>query len=207
MPRYENDAKIFFYDSMIISERYRIVINEDAKGKEISRVKVIGYTFKDYRQKTFTNYPSFSATARKFLFRDETIEDLQNDAKRFFNVKAKQYEHTLSLPDTVIDGTKCSRMLRFGIEDGDTTVVDTFYYMPEAQSPLAYMDKLEIGNKRYSVIRMDTFHVFKGIKGFSTINVVSNNLTREQIKVFAAWKRNAEKSNLKKAVKKSKRKS
>lgn len=190
IPQYEQDEKRLFFDSMVIMERHRIVINEDAKGKEEVKVNIIGYTFANYRKKTFTNYTSFSDTARKLYIGDEGFGDLGDAASRFFKTNAKHYRHFLLIPDTIINGNRCSRMLSFTIEHGDTTVVDTIYYVPEAQSPLAYMNKILLNNKRYSVIRMDYYHIAKKIKGYSSVNVVASNLSKEEMQVFEVWRKN-----------------
>jgi hypothetical protein len=198
-------TKSFFYDSMIIRERQRIIIREDAKGNQTSRVKVIAYTFVDYRRKTFTDYTSFSPTARKYIAPKLANGEKDDEAFRFFNTAGKTYEHSVLLPDTILDGTKCSRIKGFLIENGDTIFTETLYYLPEAERPITYMGKVNIGNKKYSIIRLDHYDMATGIKGYGATEIVSHNLTKEALKVFAAWKKNAEKAGLKQAAYKTKR--
>lgn len=206
VPRYMEDVKRLFYDSMMIMPRHRTVINYDTKGQQVQRVDVIGYTLVDYRKKTFTNYGSFSDTARRLYLGDEGYGNLGDAASRFLNTKGKTYEHSIPLTDTVLDGIKCSRIKGFFIEKGDTILSEILYYVSETERPIAYMGKVNIGNKKYSFIRMDHYDYGSGIRGYSAITNLSHNLTREEIKVFEAWRRNAAKFEVKKKTKKQKRK-
>ncbi|RYF80121.1 MAG: hypothetical protein EON98_13825 [Chitinophagaceae bacterium] len=88
----------------------------------------------------------------------------------------------------------------------NTSVIETMYYLEEAQRPIGYYGKIIINGKRFSFTRLEDINVPNGLKDSSSMDVVSNNLTKDELKVFVAWKKNAEKTKLMKKAKKSKHK-
>lgn len=202
LPMHERDEKRLFYDSMMIMERFTLFIYEDAKGRETWHMDVTGYTFVDFRRKVFCNYRNFSDTARMKSATDAAEHTGWKDGGwAYFGKEGKKYEHSVLLPDTVLDGTRYGRLRGFLLNNGDTTIIETLYYVPEAERPMGFMGKVDVKSKKYSFVRWDHYDVASGIHGYRSIDINSHNLSKQELKVFAAWRKNAAKIELKKIKK------
>lgn len=190
LPKYERDPKFWFYDSMVITERHRLNIEKDGKGKERWWREVIGYTFLDVRTKCFYNYGHFSDTARIQKATRQMGEGQSKSGWNYF-LQPRIPHQSVPLTDTVLYGTNCHRLLGFWLVQSDTVLVETMYYVSEAKSPLISCGKTVVDGKRFSIIRLDDFSVANKIRHYSFIDVTSQNLTQKEMKVFGAWKRNA----------------
>lgn len=191
LPVYERDTKYFFYDSTMIFERHAISFKYDAQNRETWRRDVIGYTFVDFRTRKFYDYRHFSDTARVMRLTPRIRENHGFYTEGYFGGKLRMLEKPVPLLDTVLNGVKCSRLRGIFTKNGDTTLIETMYYVPEAERSMAYDGKTMVDGKKYSVIRTDDFDVASGLKTYNFMDIVSRNLTKQELKVFAAWKRNA----------------
>lgn len=190
-PKYGMDVRRLFYDSISISERYEIVSNVDSKNHETWQRRVIGYVFWDLRTWSFYYYENFSDTAR-FLWSKREPE--RRSKKGSNNLERLRIPHkSILLSDTVLDGTRCGRLRGLWFEKGDTVLVATMYYVSEKDRPIEPLNKTIVNGQRVSVIREDDFDVASKRKAYSSADVVSHNLTKEELEVFAAWKRNLQK--------------
>ncbi|MDB5206678.1 MAG: hypothetical protein JWR72_1753 [Flavisolibacter sp.] len=197
LPAYERDIKYLFFDSMVIAERHGLFTETDSKNRETWRREVIGYTFIDFRTKTFYDYSHFSDTARVIKTMRQPAKGRVEGGWNFFD-PPQQPPNSVALSDTVLDGVKCSRLKVFFTKDSDTTIIKTMYYVSEAECPLAYYGKTTVQGKRFSYIRTDDFDVASGLKTYHSMDITSNTLSKKELRIFAAWKRNAKKHPVKK---------
>ena len=198
LPAHERDIRYLFYDSMMILERHGLFIETDSKKRETWRREVIGYTFVDFRTQTFYDYRHLSDTANIIKATRRPGDGREGGGWAFFEKNPRQYEKPVSLPDTILNGIKCNRLKGFFSKDGDTTLIETMYYISEVERPLGYYGKVTVNGKRFSFIRLDDIDVASGLKTYSCMDITSRNLSKKELKVFAAWKRNAAKHPVKK---------
>lgn len=177
---------------MLIVERHGLTIESD-KGSEKWRRDVIGYIFADFRTQTYYWYRHFSNTARIIKATRECDTKKGGSGWCLFNSEPRQPDKSIPLTDTVLDGIKCHRQLGYFLNNGDTGLIETMYYVSEAERPLPYYGKTVVNGKRFSFIRLDNFSVASKLRDYSTMEITSRNLTKKELKVFAAWKRNAAK--------------
>lgn len=190
--KYERDTRFLFFDSMMIVERHRIEIENDrTTNKEKWRRIVIGYKFVDFRSQTFYEYRHLSDTARILKANRHPYGQLGGGGMYFGD--PRQPHRSTPLPDTVLNSEKCHRLKGIYFHNGDTSLIETMYYVEEAERPLAYHGKTIINGKRYSFIRLETTNLIPTkLKSYSVMDITSRNLTKKELRVFAAWKRNAD---------------
>lgn len=188
---YHKDIKFLFYDSMIIAERQALYLNWDTNNRQTWRVEVCGYTFIDFRTKSFYSYRHFSDTARIFFATRQPAKGRVRGGWNFFD--PPRVPHTTApLPDTVVEGTSYHRLKGFFFKNGDTVLSETQFYVSEAERPVAFYGKAVTNGKRFSLIRIESPMLDKRLT-YTTMDVMSQNLTEQELKVFAVWKRNATK--------------
>jgi hypothetical protein len=194
---YEADVRFLFYDSMMIVERYGITSHTDVKGIETAKRFVIGYKFIDFRTQSYYRYVHFSDTARIMKKMREIPGAKAEDGENYLSFTRNQ-PNAIFLPDTVLDGTKCHRIRGFWTRNNDTLFIETMYYVDEKERPVAYYGKTEVNDKLYSYFRLDYFNVARKIHRYSSMDITSRNLTKKELKVFEAWRKNAKKYPVKK---------
>ena len=134
------DRKYIFYDSMVIAEQLGIYTNTDANNRETVEIKVCGYTFIDFRTKSFYNYANFSDTARIVLSLRQPAKGRVRGGWNFFDPpRAPDKSHPL--PDTVVDGNRYHRLKGFFLKNGDTVYSETQYYVSEKERRWPIMEK------------------------------------------------------------------
>jgi hypothetical protein len=191
LPAYERDIKYLFFDSMMIYERHGLFIETDSKNRETWRRDVIGYTFVDFRTQTFYDYRNFSDTAGLVQVHRKPAEGW------IFFGKPRVLEGSSQLPDTVLNSVTYSRLKGYLTKGKDTTLIETMYYIIEDERPLAYFGKVTVNSKRFSFVRLDDLDVASGLKTYSSMDITSRNLSKKELKVFAAW-RNAARHHVRK---------
>lgn len=187
---YEADVRWLFYDSMMIVERHGVTSHTDVKGIETAKRFVIGYMFIDFRTQSYYRYIHFSDTARIIKKMREFPWAETEDGEHYIYFTRNQ-PNSISLPDTVLNGTKCHRIRGFWTRNNDTSFIETMYYVDEKERPLAYAGKTIVNGKKFSYVRLDDLDIKHSVKRYSTMDIVSNNLTKKELRVFEAWKKNA----------------
>ena len=191
LPIYERDTKFLFNDSMMIMERHRIEIDRDkATNQQKWQRIVIGYTFIDFRTQTFYDYRHLSDTAR--IVKASRHPHGQKGGGGLFFGEPDLPHNSITLPDTVLDGTRCHRFKSFYTEGNDTVLIKTVYFVREEERPVAYHAKTVVDGQRFSIVRFDNDNfVPRKFKDYSTMDIISRSLTKKEMKVFEAWRQNA----------------
>jgi hypothetical protein len=193
-PQSEWDSRVLFYDSVVIAEQHALGIKTDANNNNTWDPYLIGYTYIDLRTKSFYRYRHFSDTAQILVATRQFGDKVEAGGWNYFSMKPRAPHKSIPLTDTVLNGTKCHRLLGLWFEKGDTSYIETLYYVSEAKWPSLVLHRTVVNGKRFSVIRWDhTAFIPRERTGYSCVEITSNNLTKEDLKVFVAWRRNAKK--------------
>jgi hypothetical protein len=196
--KYSRDRMLWYKDSLIIAELFRVNIVEDPYGQEKWDAVVYGYTFIDLRTRSFYDYASFSDTARIL---DKYVQPDTGRVKggwNFFDDRVVIYRENMeSLPDTIIEGITYKRVKSFNVfktENGEEKVLQFGYFRCDKRNSFFFVDRLLSKQLGCPLIRDDYINVAKQIWLSHKIEFLNKKLTSEEIKVFNAWEQNAKKN-------------
>lgn len=199
---YTQPLKVWFKDSCIINEVYKITIEEDAYGVEKAWTEIEKYVFIDLKTMSFYEYSSFSDTAKLLESYKSSTNKSPSGIKSFI-------EHTIDtnlvnngrmISDTSLDGVTFKRY-RFYVkyndaDESDKTSFTMYFNCNEKLSVITYFKNMSkaIG---CPVVRID--EDTESYSSFTSreIKYRSNSLTNEQLKVFDIWERYAKRHPLK----------
>lgn len=184
---FSKDYRFLFYDSMMIAERHALYPDTDPQKVHI---EVMGYTFIDFRTKSFYNYRHFSDTAGIILAVRQPAKGRVKGGWNFFDPPLL-HDSSTALSDTVLEGRSYHRQKRFHTKGGKAVAYEILYYVSEEDRPLAYFRKTIAGGKMASATRLDWPTATTDTMNFLSMEMGSTNLTKEELRVFTAWKKNA----------------
>ena len=195
LPPYNKDRKLWYKDSLIIAELFRIDIEEDNNGHETWKAVIYGYTFIDLRTKSFYDYTTFSDTARIVDKYTQPDTGRVKGGWNFFDNRPVIYPENLeTLPDTVIENisykrVKSSRVFKTGQVDENVFQVGYFRY--DKKNSFFFLDKPLSKQIGYPMVRVDHLTPSRQTWIMTEIEFLPDQLTKEEIKVFDAWQKNA----------------
>ena len=186
-PGYWPERKIWLKDSFAIESMSEISIASDSEGKR--PVNEIGYVFIDLHTNSFYEYFSFSDTAT--FGRSLTRPDSLNPPNgwNFYHLKKLVPDTFTKLTDTVIANIAYSR-IAFDLEWNGEKYPNIGYLRCDKADFIVRFDQTFSKNYGCSLVRVDDMSRKKG-RNSNRINIVRENLTEEELKVFAAWEKNA----------------
>ncbi len=193
---YGPDTKVWFKDSLVIEKAMGINI-AFTNGHETGRkVIFMNYTFINLSKKSVYEYNSFSDTAKlvkKYILPDWNNGDV---GWKFYAYKdLPRTESPEQMNDTVMNGILYKRLrliskkLLNGRENKQITIA---YFRCDKKGTMFQYDKHlseSIGCPMISFYNTPTPQ--NPFAAAADIEFVTNTLTQEELKVFAAWERNA----------------
>ena len=190
---YWPDMRIWYKDSLAIEEITYLYISKDSLGREIRTLKTDHYTFVDLRSRSFYDYSTFSDTA-KFV-----KKYTQPDSVTIFggwNFYASRIipvtEPPKDISDTIIEGINYQRVKFINRREGVSNPVLIAYLRCDKKGTLFQIDK-EFGDKKgCPIVRYEELPTDKNpFANAGEILFVADTLSQEELKVFAAWEKNA----------------
>lgn len=189
-----SDLNIWFKNDFIIEEIKTTFINTDTLGITTKKVNTAYYLFMDRKTKSFYNYSSFNDTAKildKYSQAD-TAEIRGLGGWSFYK------DHDLNIagtpeviPDTVIDGITYKRV-RFNIRAKDSLSPVIGYMRCDKKGTMFQMDNNLSRKLGCPLVRTDFLASPENpIANSAEIVFLRDSLTKEEQKVFDAWKKNA----------------
>jgi len=194
--KYDRDDRLLYKDSLFIEERTAIDIYTDTSGKETWKAHVQKYVFVDLPSRSLYDYAFFSDTAK--ILKSYTLSDsaFKNYGWDYFGTKISRFgKRTQTITDTVINGIIYKRIRNdtaYKSSKGDDQYEITIGYLrcDKKGLPLQF-DKWQSGKIGCPVVRVDVVIPQKNVQFLTQINQVADTLTPEELKVFAAWEKNA----------------
>jgi hypothetical protein len=188
-------VRILYRDSMAIDEIKRMTITRDSLGREVRLVTVEQYAFTDIRKGWVYKYNSFSDTAR-VISKHITSDSLGLMHRLYIPTSSiiPNEEPPEELNDTVINNItyKRRRFTYFNKEENKLLDVYINYYRCDINNKV-----LTLGSKSTLIpsctgVRSDLV-LPDGLPAPSStqIKYIGNEFTPEELKVFNAWKNNA----------------
>ena len=186
----------WYNDSLVIEEVLKSVTSSNNGVETGFNYEVVVYYFIDLRNKSIYEYPTFSAGSmfkRKYKMTDSTKLEY---GWSFFSVPKETFQDNFELlPDTMISGIKYKRAKSFTLDKIKRvdTIIYTNYFREDKKGSFFDIDKTA-GQKlqiHYPLVLMEIFSPKENFKEKIEINFLPRNLNNEELKVFAAWKKNA----------------
>ena len=196
LPKYSRDITIWYKDSLVIEEAQHLYItNNHITGQETWKVETDHYIFIDLRKRAFYEYKNFSDTAAiQKKYRQPDSADI-NDSWNFIRTRAvistKNLRH---LTDTTIEGISYRRITSTDSSFSGDKMFSSFtwaYLRGDIKKSLFCLDKPLSGQLGRPIVRWDVLDLPANILSSSRINFSSSSLTPKELKVFAAWEKNA----------------
>lgn len=190
-PALTTNSKIWYKDSLVIEEVRSVQIVEDAKNSTQTTI-IENYRFNDLRSRMTYEYKKFSDTAS--LIRKYSLDDsIKIYGGWNFKFKRKlEYQGTPEfLSDTTIDQVNYKR-IKLTMTMGDHLLFIVCYQRCDKKGTIFDHDP-----DLSKITGCPTVKVFifspekKDIPNSSETNFLTDTLTNEELKVFAAWERNA----------------
>jgi hypothetical protein len=194
---YQTPNNIWFKDSLVILEVRSANTQEDEYGNVRSSDSIIKYVFFNMRKNEFHEFRFFSDTGlfiESYSLKEEGLhptffrfyrEHLDNDAERIIPSVGS------FISDTLIKSVSYSRYQFYASKDILPEKIDdnnrysiTLYFNCNSNKLFGFFKQLKI-KPDCPITRYE--ENYRGVKLLHEIEIVSNNLTLEQIKVFDAW--------------------
>lgn len=193
---YWPDHRIWYKDSLVIEEISGIYIKRDTSGQEQRAVEVLHYTFIDLRSRSFYEYITFSDTAKaiKQYIQPDSL-GVPGGSVFYVALDVRVTEPVQNMTDTSIDGVAYQRV-KF-INNAEN-VVKIGYLRCDKKGTLFQFFKAFSEKRGCPMVRFDDMPTVKyPVSASGQVEFIANSLTSEELKVFAAWERNAKLSPIK----------
>lgn len=188
------ENKIWYKDSCTIQQLTGINLEQDKDGRFRRKVLINGYLFINLRTKSFYEYSSFSDTAQvKRQYTQPDSVDIDG-GWNFYNQKDIGSNIYTALSDTTMDGIEYRRY-QFNKMWGNKDHSTIGYLRCDRTGSLFEFGQATGQKLGCPIVRLDDFIVKPGQNRSSArIDFLRDNLTAEELKVFAAWEKNARKN-------------
>ncbi|WP_148661226.1 hypothetical protein [Flavisolibacter tropicus] len=191
IPLFSGHTKVWYQDSLAIEEITIIRITTDTADRQTVENVLSHYIFIDLRSRSFDYYHTFSDTARPFKQYRDNNPMLLDDGWIYFNEHSLQYDGPYTaLEDTLINNTPYKR-IRFPRLKGKTPFETTCYFQSDRPLGLFSLDKTFSTQQGCPLTRVEDIPVGKSNPRSFEINFLADTLTEQELKVFAAWEKNA----------------
>jgi hypothetical protein len=193
----EPDHKKWYKDSLVIEEIYRIYQYNDPYGNITWEIKVEHYKFLDLRSWQIYEYSNFSDTAkmiRKCIIGDSSCI---RQGWRFWDKVGfmRTYGTLHDMPDTIINGESFKRVKRLvetEVSRGKTVESSYAYFSIPKKGKLFAFDYPYSQIVGYPLVRFEQiYEPFPDLNSYAEVEYLPRTLTAQELKVFAAWERNA----------------
>lgn len=193
-PIFTSNVKIWYKGNLSIQELVTLYINTDTTGKRTERLIATSYAFINPDTHSFYFYKNFSDTAeiiKKFIGVDSFYV---YGAWNFYNQKKIEYTGSPEiLDDTTIDKIIYKRLMFNRIQKEISRQYTAIaYFRCDKKGTIILFDKTLSEKMGCPMERIDGFPLDKMENPYSSsFEFVRNTLTKEELKVFEAWERNA----------------
>jgi len=195
-PEYHKDLTIWYKDSLVIEEAQRLnIINDHRTGKETWEIVIDHYTFIDLRSRSFYEYTSFSDTAvirKKYTQPDSAYITGGWNFYRYNHVMMTKNLHRLG--DTIMNGINYMRIKSedVRISNGKETRISGLGYLRCGKRNTLFRVDNPLSKKMgCPLVRYEFFERPANRFVSTQIEFLTDRLTDEQLKIFAAWELNA----------------
>lgn len=182
--------KIWFKGNQSIQEVPVILFGGESSGKN-PFFKIKHYSYLDPDANAGRNYYAFSDTAKVFKQYSNIDSVIIGGGWNFYSNQNFQYDSSTNLSDTVINKISYGR-IRLDKKINDNSIFFVLYHRCDKKETLIRLFKPLSDSIGCPIVRDDTY--IKN-KLFMTreIEFVSDKLTRDELEVFEAWKKNGKK--------------
>jgi hypothetical protein len=190
------DRTSWYKDSFVIQEVNYIFQESDGHGNYNFTVTVDRYKFIDLRTRDIFEYKNFSDTARIIKKCAPGDSSCIRECWRFWDNPDLMQQGTLKkISDTTLDGITYKRVENKQIvqtEKGELEFYQIGYFRSDLKNPL-FKFNIPVSNRLgYPMVRYDAFFVPDAYPlQYVELEYFPRKLTPEELKVFAAWERNA----------------
>ena len=200
LPQYQRDWKVWYWDSCVIQEAATVYINEDANNIETWHTGVQYYTYIDLRSRSFYRYSSFSDTARmiKCCYTQADSTEVGGGWNFYYHPAPQKKKEISFIADTIIEGVSYKRAI--DVKNNHNSFEEskfsrTLYFDCSRKGSMFTIDYNLSQIANCPLVRIDYFPNDKkeDLMPMSLIEFVSDSLSKSEIDVFKAWKKNAEK--------------
>ncbi len=189
-PGYWPEERIWFHDSAVIEELTGIHAEYNEHGMEKRRwVTINKYLFIDLRNKAFYEYTSFSDTVR-FIRKYTQADSIGiSGGWNFYYPRNSDTQSYQFISDTVINEILFKRVKL--IQKSGLNITTGIGYLRCDKKGTMFQDDREFSTKvGCPLVRVDATSKKYGSLSHR-IDFLRDSLTPEELKVFAAWERNA----------------
>jgi hypothetical protein len=194
------DRTMWYKDSLVIQEINHVYQNEDINHNTTWNVQIERYKFIDLRSKDIYEYYTFSDTAKMIKKCLPNDSGCIGECWRFW--KSYHFMETgklSNLPDTLIGRVNYRRVTvvkSLKTDKGGIEVATTGYFRCDIKDGLFMFDQLfskKIGCPMVCFEERVSPPVYSDTRG--EIEYLPRKLTQQELRVFAAWERNAKDYN------------
>lgn len=202
VPTYGKDQKIWYKDSMVIEEIKYLYIRQVNNDQEERKEVVDHYTFIQLPTRSFYNYATLTDTAKILKKYTQPDSEAVFSGWNFYRYWDTQISEPLqNLPDTTINKIIYKRVKMINTinsEKGKWRHIKIGYFRCDKRGTIFQYDKRlseKIGCPM--VMYHDLPDPHNKYSSLYQIEFVTDTLTPEELKVFAAWERNAKRNPVK----------
>ncbi len=195
-PTFTHYLKVWYKDSVCIQEIRGVNTATDTASITTVTYPLLFCRFIDLKSKTMYDYKTFSDTAK--VFKKAVLPDsiLSDAGWNFYSEKHPKIQGTPKpLSDTIVDNINYKRAkINFKVNDPKKNYLIA-YFSCDGKGDMFSLEKDYSRGINCTMVKFFDYKV--GVaKPFASIEVfyLSNELTKEQLNVFAAWEKN-EKEN------------
>lgn len=194
---YWPDRKAWYKDSLVILEAPGLIIKSDTNSlRETRQVIIDHYTFIDLRTRSFYEYATFSDTA--VLVEKYTQPDTVSGRVGWTFYAPRDIPFTeppLNLTDTVIGGILYQRVQFINRKEGVLNPVLIAYLQCDKKGTFFQIDRNFSEKRGCPIVKYEELPTPQNpVASAGEIVFVADSLSPAELKVFAAWERNAIKS-------------
>ncbi len=197
---YAPDMKIWYKDGFAIENVTYLYSTQNNDDPEIRKAVLDHYTFIDIRTKSFYDYTSFSDTAKlikKYIQPDSADVSGAWSFFRYYDIPTTHVPIPIS--DTTIEGIIYKRLKLIDILNHNgkmSHLTIVAYFRCDIKGTMFQYDR-HLGEKiGCPNVRLDDYISDRPATS-SYIEFVADKLTPEELKVFAAWEKNAKRNPIK----------
>jgi hypothetical protein len=199
-PTFTHYLKIWYKDSVTITENTGVNTETDTANIETVTYPIILYRYIDLQSKTLYDYKNFSDTAEiinKAVLPDSLMTDI---GWSFYSEKAPKIQGIPEpLSDTVIDNITYKRTkFSFAWHDPQKNFL-IGYLRCDGKGDMFSLEKAYSRKFNCAMVKYFSYK-FGMARPYASKEVyyISDTLTKEELKVFEAWERNAKEKPVKK---------
>lgn len=192
--KYLKGLQAWYKDSTVILES--LLINIDNQNKANTNVAVDHFIYIDLKTKSFYEYKSFSDTAKiiKQYTQPETVR--VPDSWSFYMYQKMVYKgNRKALTDTLIGTVHYKRFSVseiFKVETGDRHFSCVAYLRCDKKKSVFHLDRAFDESSACPLTKIIYYNEVGTPLQAHELDYIRDTLSRNELKVFAAWKKNAE---------------